>query len=116
MDRYVAERNIRKYSFAADVIQKESAKSALAFLSSLENRPDELPDVIFLDIRMPEIDGFGFLVEYEKLPEALRRKSIIVMLSSSLDPDDHEKARNSKYVNRFLNKPLNKDQLDGLEL
>src|SRR5690348_12546469 len=106
IDRYIAQRNIKKYAFAEDVVLKESAKSALSYLSSMVDSVDELPQFIFLDVRMPEIDGFGFLEHYDKLPEAVKGSCIIMLLSTSLNPDDHEKANNNKYVQRFLNKPL----------
>ena len=111
MDRYIGERNIKKYNFAREVVLKESALSALDYLASMENTPDELPELIFLDIRMPEIDGFGFLEKYEKLPQSVQSACIIIMLSSSLDPEDHNKANTNRFVNRFLNKPLNNEQL-----
>jgi CheY-like chemotaxis protein len=111
MDRYVAERTIRKYHFAEEVVTKESARIALNYLKELTATPELLPDFIFLDIRMPEIDGFGFLTEYSKLPEVVRLKCIIVMLSSSLSPEDHLKAASNSFVNRFLQKPLSQEQL-----
>lgn len=115
VDRYIAARNIKKYAFAEEVILKESAQAALDYLALLESTPAELPHLIFLDIRMPEIDGFGFLTEYEKLPEAIKTNCIIMMLSTSLNPDDHEKAKGNRYVSRFLNKPLNKEKLAEIE-
>lgn len=114
IDRYIASRNIKKHGFAEEVIIKESAKAALTYLASLENTPGNLPHLIFLDIRMPEIDGFGFLEQYEKFPDSIRKNCIIMMLSTSLDENDHERARNNKYVSRFLNKPLDKNTLSSI--
>jgi CheY-like chemotaxis protein len=114
IDRYIANRNITKYDFAEEVITMESSKAALNFLCSLKDTPDQLPQLIFLDIRMPEIDGFGFLEEYEKLPESVKKNCIIMMLTTSLNPSDHERAKNNQYVSRFLNKPLDKDKIDSL--
>ncbi|MCX6290223.1 MAG: response regulator [Bacteroidetes bacterium] len=114
VDRYIAERNIKKYGFAEEVISKESARSALDYLAGLADHPEELPQLIFLDIRMPEVDGFGFLAEYENLPEQVKSNSIVMMLSTSLNPDDHEKAANNKYVSKFLNKPLNQERLEEI--
>ena len=115
VDRYIAESYIKKYNFAGEIVLKDSAKSALEYLESLKNNPDDLPQLIFLDIRMPVLDGFGFLEEYESLPETIKVNCIIMMLSTSLDPEDHEKAKNNKYVNRFLNKPLNREKLETLK-
>src|ERR1041385_658497 len=114
MDRYVASYYIKKYSFAEEVILKESAKSALEYLQSFANTPENLPHYIFLDIRMPDLDGFGFLEEYGKLPEATRKNCVILMLSSSLNLEDHQRAEKNKFVNRFLEKPLDKEKLEML--
>ena len=114
-DRYVASYNIKRHGFAEEVIVKEAAMDALEYLRSVVNTPEELPQFIFLDIRMPEMDGFDFLKEYEKLPEVIQKKCIIMMLSSSLDPEDYERAASSKFVNGFLSKPLDKEKLNELK-
>jgi len=114
IDRYIANRNITRYAFAEEVITMESSRAALNFLESLKDTPELLPQLIFLDIRMPEIDGFGFLEEYEKLSDTVKQNCIIMMLTTSLNPSDHERAKNNQYVNRFLNKPLDKEKIDSL--
>ena len=115
VDRYIATRNIKTYHFADEIVAKDSAMSGLEYLESLKDTPEELPQVIFLDIRMPEIDGFGFLKEYEKLPISIQNKSIIMILSTSLDPSDHERARNNPLIKKFLNKPLDKSSLSDFK-
>jgi CheY-like chemotaxis protein len=114
VDRYVATRNMKKFGFAEEVIAKESAKAALEYLQLFCDNPEDLPQLIFLDIRMPEMDGFDFLAHYEKLPEAVKKNCIIMMLSTSLNPDDHERATNNQYVNQFVNKPLDKEKIATL--
>lgn len=66
----------------------------------------QLPDIIFLDINMPAVDGWDFLEEYEQLPYLLKENIKIVMLSTSLNPDDEARARNTPAINKFLRKPL----------
>ncbi len=114
-DRYIAKRMIQKYRFAEEIIVMESAPKALEYLLSLSDTPELLPQFIFLDIRMPEMDGFEFLKEYENLPEKIKSTCVIMMLSTSLDKTDHERAIASSYINRFLNKPLDKEKMEMLE-
>ena len=63
---------------------------------------------------MPDMDGFDFLVEYEKLPAFINRRCQIIMLSSSIDPSDHERLKNNPFVNGFIGKPLNRKSLVNL--
>lgn len=112
VDRFIAEYNIAADNLAEETVLMDSARSALVYLSGLAQKPDELPDLIFLDIQMPEINGFGFLDAYNKLPEIIKLKAAIVMLSSSLNPDDYDRAHTSEYVKRIVTKPLDKRRID----
>lgn len=114
IDLYIAEMIMATTKFAEKVICVSSAKEALAYLKPLYESPEELPSLIFLDINMPEMTGFDFLNEYQHLPENIRQKCIIMMLTTSLDEDDRMQAEGNQFVRKFLNKPLDKDKLDQL--
>lgn len=91
-----------------EVIAYTNAGIALKELKqSLATDPDQLPDFIFLDINMPEVDGWDFLEEFVMLPSPALEKTKVILLTSSIDVDDIAKSRTYKPVIDFLSKPLN---------
>lgn len=114
IDQFVAERMIKLYGFSENVIVFDSGIKALEYFSRHDLLEEDIPQVVFLDIRMPEMDGFEFLEEYAKLSAELKSKIKIVMLTSSLDKNDHDRGLKNPYVTHFLNKPLDEDQLSKL--
>jgi CheY-like chemotaxis protein len=102
--------------FSDTILVHQSAQSALEELKKLESTPDRIPQIIFLDIMMPHMDGFGFLEELGKLGENVKSKSKVIMLSTSESFKDLNRANQSRYVYKFLNKPLNKLVLDAIQL
>jgi len=73
-----------------------------------------IPTIIFLDINMPRMDGFDFLDEYIKLDEQLTSDIIVIMLTTSLNPYDKEKAMKYKGVKDYKNKPLTTEMLQEI--
>jgi CheY-like chemotaxis protein len=78
----------------------------LNFLIECFARGDELPECIFLDINMPEMNGWEFLEKYAELDLKIREHVKVFMLSSSQNEEDYKTASLNQYVSGFLHKPL----------
>lgn len=109
IDNFVTSRLLENCKFAANIVVRQSSAEAIESLRD----GTVSPDVIFLDLRMPVMDGFEFLQEYDKLD--IEKEGIkVFMLSSSLDPTDLRKSLANKYITQFLHKPLTKKILEEL--
>jgi len=116
IDNFINERMITSSGFAGKVIVKNSSDSALQFLKDNQHDLILLPEVIFLDLNMPVKDGFVFLIDFESLAEPARQKCKIVVLSSSISPEDINKASTNPYVIKYVNKPLSEKYLEAITL
>lgn len=97
------------------VVVCTTAIEALIFLSTLqENGSYPQPDIIFLDINMPGMNGWEFLDEYEKLIELQKAKVVIIMLTTSLSPIDAIQAEQHKHITAYKDKPLSRVELEEL--
>lgn len=113
---FINELVIKKAACTQKIVVKQGAREALEYLMSKEDGEHPRPDLIFLDINMPAMNGWDFLEEYRKLDELQKGKIVIVMLTTSLNPDDEEKARKIKEINDFKSKPLTKEILQEILL
>ena len=105
-DNFISKRIIEIAEFAGEVVIKNSGQSALSYIEEHKDIPKKLPDLIFLDINMPIVDGFVFLYEFENFPPEVKDKCKIVILSSSDNKRDIDKIVNNNHVIKFITKPL----------
>ena len=108
-DNFYHERIIKRNNAAELVLVENSAEDAL---NHLKTQDVNIPDLIFLDINMPGMNGWEFIREYSKLDKGLQGRVVIVMLTTSENPDDKITAENIKID--FKTKPLSKEMLEEI--
>ncbi len=113
IDNFINERIISTSYFAKNIIVKKSAQDALNYMKEIRNEKD-LPEIIFLDLNMPVMDGFGFLQEFAKMEDKIKNHCKVVVLSSSISPEDIDRASTNPYVFKYLNKPLSDKYLEAI--
>lgn len=110
IDNFVTKKILETGNFSEEIVVCQSATEAIEMLRTKQVQPD----VIFLDVRMPFMDGFGFLAEYDKLDEDIKKDVKIFMLSSSLDPTDFRMSTQNKYITQFIHKPITHKILESI--
>ncbi|GJM60125.1 response regulator [Persicobacter diffluens] len=105
-DNFISKRIIEIAGFAENIVVQNSGKGALDYLKNNADNPGALPNLIFLDINMPIVDGFVFLFEFEKFPSSVKDKCRVVILSSSDNERDIDQIMSNDHVLTFITKPL----------
>ncbi|SOD81934.1 response regulator [Spirosoma fluviale] len=83
-----------------------SGVEALTYLTQISH-PDYIrPDVVFVDINMPGMNGFEFLTEYQRLNSQLKGHVVVVMLTTSISTIDKQRASSLPEINSYRTKPL----------
>lgn len=108
---------IEETGIAHEVRVTQSAREALEYLSgrsSISGLQPPRPELIFLDINMPAMDGWEFLEQYDQLSPEQKSSIIVVMLTTSFNPEDENKARKISYISSYQNKPLTEEVINGI--
>lgn len=108
VDVYLTSKLLSLSNITHNIISFPSATEALSYLTANADNEEKLPETIFLDIQMPEMDGFEFLKQYDNsMPDEVKDKINVFLLSSSSNIKDVERAKANPNVVQILKKPLN---------
>lgn len=108
---FLAKKIIKSVSTDVDFKSFEDGMAIFEYLKEIISKPELLPDIIFLDLNMPVMDGWEFLKEYVLLHEKIEKKIPVYLVSSSISPHDIERAKNISVVSDFIIKPLRREKI-----
>jgi CheY-like chemotaxis protein len=114
IDLYITKRLIIKNNFGKKVLEYAAADEALKYLQDHQKSLLMMPQVIFIDIYMPIMSGFEFMVVYDKLPNAFKNNCKVFISSSSIDENDIARSDSDKNITAFREKPITKEFLNSI--
>jgi len=112
IDQLVTGKLLQTKLGATRILTFNNGKEGLDWME--QNSNTDLNIILFLDIKMPVMNGFEFMEKFKALNENIKRRTRIFMLSSTLNPEEIERAIRYEHVDTILEKPLSTDQLSNL--
>jgi two-component system, chemotaxis family, response regulator Rcp1 len=103
-----------KYKAFKDVLSFTGGKEALNYLIKAFQNIELKPDIIFLDLNMPGMNGWEFIQEYEKIDPNFTNDIKVFLLTTSSNPDDYQRSKTIPAINDYLSKPLTLDTLEKI--
>ncbi len=111
---FLAKRIIAETKFETEVTVFVNGQDAINFLKEVISQSELLPDIIFLDLNMPVMDGWEFLEEYITLGNKLKKQVPIYVVSSSISPLDVAKGKQMDIVTDFIIKPIYREKVQAI--
>lgn len=111
---YGTKRMMKEADFCDAITVFNNGEDALIGLTETFETYHELPEIIFLDLNMPIMNGWEFLDEFIKLPSTYIHKTIIYVISSSVDPKDIDKVREYELISNYILKPITPNDFENV--
>ncbi|MDF4221752.1 response regulator [Maribacter sp. M208] len=105
ISKYVMKRYLNQL-MVTNVIDFPDSVQPLKILQDNYNLTDKLPDIIFLDLHMPVLNGFDFIKDFQKVAPKIDKKINIVMLTSSINTEDVDYAKTFPEITDYFIKPI----------
>ena len=110
---FLTKKVIEKADINAHVLTYDNAINALSLFKKI-NDINEIPDVIFLDLNMPIMNGWEFIDHFSKLDEQIKAKVTLFILSASDNHNDISRAAKYSFIKRYISKPIRVNQIKDL--
>jgi CheY-like chemotaxis protein len=114
VDSLIGSKVLSSSCYAEKVLVIQSAHAAIDFIRECVALRKDIPEVLFLDLRMPEMSGFDFVNALGMIEGLTTDDLKVYVLSSSLDPKDFSMIRRNKLISRFIGKPLTAEILQAI--
>ena len=108
---FLTKKNIDQVHCVEQIKVFDNGLDSLNYIKENSGNPELLPEIIFLDLSMPIMDGWQFLEEYALLEPKIEKKISIYIVSSSISPEDLKRANSIAMVSDFIIKPITKEKL-----
>ena len=112
--QYAMRKDLQSLEMEKELLFFNDGEEAMNFMTANLIDTKSLPDIIFLDINMPIMDGFQFMEHFVQLKPRLGKKITVYMVSSSIDPEDIKRAEAISEISDYLIKPVNLGELREL--
>lgn len=109
--RFTILKTVKKLGLSRKTIAFSDGKEALDFIIQKMGSIDDIPDVILLDVNMPVMDGFEFMKAYTRLLPTIGKKIKVFMISSSVNPEDIDRAKGIPEIIDYIVKPIEPGKL-----
>jgi len=110
----ITTKEIEETALVNNILLFSDGEKAIRYIETAIAESKKLPDIIFLDLNMPVMDGWDFLDEFLVLKPKMNKKVVLYIVSSSIDNRDIDKARSISAVTDFIIKPITKNQLASI--
>ena len=116
INNFIVINKLNNIGLVENIVSAENGQEAIDYLHKCIIEEANIPELIFLDINMPIMDGWGFLDAFEKIEKIYQHKTSIYMVSSSVYNEDIEKSKHYTSIKMFISKPLSKETLKEIIL
>lgn len=108
----IIKKQIEMKQIKCEIMSFYNGQEAIDFFEANVDAEENWPDLVMLDVNMPVKNGWDFLEDYKFLPEQLREKVTLYMVTSSVIQSDIDRANGNENITSFVSKPITNEKLE----